>query len=330
MAWGDSVRNFVSAPIRGIGGAIGSAWSSAGNALQDRTWGVPNAQPQRPDLRPPSLGSYGGPGSYGNYGQAFNAALGMSHAQMAPIRSGLSSAYQQMQHQAGLTGQQFDLQGRGLNANYGFDVRSLGLKDEALGVERGGIQRRGGLLEGQLQMANQLRQMLDPEYYARHAEIGRGVENERFRNRAQTRSRGAMGSEGYRFDQNDIIETGNFQMGELYRGFQRDVLGANDRIAQAGESVAANKDALRMLDIQAKQLGVDRDRLASNLELGLQRLGLDRQMSLNELLGRMTSNRVEDQMLGQRIMQAALQATPIYQSANYLPPAVQAALIGRG
>lgn len=313
MGW----RDVLAAPFRGIGSAIQS--------FEDRSWGTPDAKPV--GVTPPGFSSspYQPSGQFAN---AFSGSLAASQARNAPISSILNNQYGLMTRNTNLTGQQFDNTAAGLNANYGFDVRSLGLKQAGMALEKGSTERLGGLLGSRLDMANQMRQFLDPEFAMRDAEARRGTAYEAFKNKAETRGRGAMGSEGFRADQTDIKSRGDFTSEELYRQYQRDVLRANDDIRGAGEAVAQNKDNVRQLDIQAQQLGVDRERLASNLQLGLQRLGLDRQISVNELLQRMGSNRVDYQMLGQRIFQEALQAAPIFQSASYLPPAMQAALGG--
>lgn len=323
MGWGDALGSAFSAPFRLWGGVAGGVKDQ----LQNRTWGTPDAKPLGVTPRP--LGTYTPPAPpRNNFEDSFRAALSGATVRNAPTMSLLNQQYGLLGEQGRLQGQGFDLQGQGLNANYGFDTRSLGVKGESLGLQRGALDRMDPLLRNRLAMMEQLRGMLDPEFNARADEMDRGMRHNLFKNQAENRSRGAIGSEGYRAEAGNIMEERNFGQGELHRGYQRDVLSANDAIERAHEDVYQNKDAKAQLDLQSKQLGIDGERLASNLQLGLQRLGLDRQMSLNELLQRMGSNRVDYQMLGQRIFDAAMNAAPIYQSASYMPPAVQAALRG--
>lgn len=310
MGWGDKIGNALSAPLRWIG---------------DRN--TDDSVAIRPD-RPYSPTNPSGQRFTPGYGDFYSSALAASTANNAPARSGLQSQYGSLQNQFGLTGQQFGVQEQGLRNNASFDQQSLGVRQESLGLDRQGIQRLDPILNAREAMARQLREMLDPEWKQRLGEIERTSEYEKFKSTAETRVRGALGSEGYRADQENIRASSSFEADELYRGYQRSVLSANDAISNAWNDVQKNKDNAKQLDLQAKQLGIDSQRLASNLQLGLQRLGLDRTMSLNEILDRMNSNRIDDQMLGNKILQEALAAAPFFQSASFLPPAMQASLTG--
>lgn len=269
------------------------------------------------------------PGRPNPYAQALQGAKDFATVMHTPAAAGLNQNYTQMGQQYNLALQGYGLSQQQMNANYGFDARSLGVKEAGLGIDRGAIDRLNPLLDSRLQMAQQMRGFLEPELNARTDETWRNMDFEKFKSQAETRSRGAIGSEGFREDTKDIEKKAQFGVDELYRSYQRDVLRANDDIGGAWENIQKNKDAKAQLDLQAQQLGIDRERLASSLQLGLQRLGLDTQMSVNELLQRMNSNRTDYQMLGQKIFDQALQMTPIFQSASYLPPAMQASLIGR-
>lgn len=310
-----------------LGGALGGVVKSLAGSIAR-----PFTQPTRTQITPgQSLGNtYQAtnrppPNPYPGYLAASQAA---ATARNAPLAAGLNQAYTGLGQQMNLTNQQYGNQQAGLNANYGFDSRSLGVKNEALGLDRNALDRQDPQLQSRLQMAQQMRGFLEPELDARNAETWRNMDVDKFRLQAETRSRGAMGSEGYRVDDKDISDKAQFGVDELYRSYQRDVLRANDDITGSWENIQKNKDAKAQLSLQAKQLGIDGERLASSLQLGLQRLGLDQQMSVNELLQRMNSNRTDYQMLGQKIFDQALQMTPIFQSASYLPPAMQASLMG--
>lgn len=284
----------------------------------------------------PFGGMAGGMGGGGGYrpppGYGFQNAYANAQAQNLPVQTQLNNQYGSIQQQSGLQQQQFGLQEQGLNANSGFDNRSLDVRQQQLGLDRSAQGRQDPLLQARLGMAQQARGYLDVFHQGALANIDQSSAYEAFKNKTDARGRGAMGSEGLAMDQQNIGDRAKFArteetFGRL--GYNNRVLNADDDIRSAAENISKNKDNGRQLDIQAKQYGIDRERLASNLQLGMQRLGLDRTMSLNDVFDKLNSNRVDYQMLGQKIMDQALQMTPIFQSANYLPPVMQAALGGK-
>lgn len=317
MGWGNSGIRSLGNPITGawnaIRGGAGSLWHSIGGSLQHTTPATSQAR-ELPGY------SNGLPINY------FKIAQGMAQAQYGPQRQLLADQIANLNRQM-QTGslpelQQYPLEQGHLNANYGLDTRELDLKDQNIGLERQDIAATAGMNTAQISLAEQMRALLDPEYEQQKADIAREAATGRRKTTSGAIGRGALGSEGFSGDISDINLGEQSAMKNAEIGFNRNAMQGDYAIAEAKDRKRQTEQRNSRLDLEAKQLGVDRDRLKENLDYGLKRLGLDKQITWQKLTDMLNSKRLEDQVLAQNIFKQALQYAPVLQGMPTLPPAL--------
>lgn len=280
-------QSFENIPYVGTGGA---------NQFLDRV-GIPGGSSPQPPAP-----SYGTPPSYDPNTNYYGlAALYTAQNQYAPQRALQQQIIDQAAGRLNPNSPEmasFGLDRSHLNTNYGLDSRLLGIQQQALGVDQAANNRQSGFIEGNRS--------------ADVNEMNRKAAYDQFNQRDQAIAHGAAGSEGYRQD------LANTEAGRAYD------VGRTDRTA--AEEQAKVRDRTKTLNLQAAKLGIDADRLKSELQYGLDRLGLSQSITTDDLTDKLNSARMQDQVFAQQIFDRALQLTPIYQQMQFLPPGYQAAL----
>lgn len=171
-----------------------------------------------------------------------------------------------------------------LNQDYQTGLAKLGLQDQSLDVQREALARQPGYLGTLHDLANQA-------YNQQAATNLRGLNS-------QATAAGSYTSIGAGEGRNDIAT-------QLANQLSR-----SD--TQYNEQLATVADQNKMLDLQAQNLGLDRTQLKTDLDRGLDRLGLSTTLSVSDLLTKLNSSNIEDQMLAQQIFNAALGSSDYY------------------
>lgn len=171
-----------------------------------------------------------------------------------------------------------------LNQDYQTGLAKLGLQDQSLDVQRAALARQPGYLSTLHDLANQsFNQQADTSL--------RGLNS-------QATAAGSYTSIGAGEGRSDIA---NQLANQLSRSD-----------TQYNEQIASVADQNKMLDLQAQNLGLDRTQLKTDLDRGLDRLGLSTTLSISDLLTKLNSSNIEDQMLAQQIFNAALGSSDYY------------------
>lgn len=305
----------------GLGAGLGAVGRGIGNAFRGDGEQASSQATQLPGY------FSGGPRSGLPIQQSdyYNVASGMAsayfgedskriNAEMGRLRNRMAGADPRL----GL----LDSQSSQLRDNAGFDRRSLGLKEQGMGFDRAELGRLDPLLEAREQLAAQFRAMLDPERIDRDAQIKRDYERDRTRMASDATGRGATMSRGYERERGWLDEDKDTSMRESGRRYERDVLGADQDMKEAHEARQKNRDRKNRLELEAAQLGIDRERLESELKYGLGRIGLSKQMTVQDLTDLLMSKSAEEAALGRAIQDRIMQTLPILQSMPTLPPSM--------
>lgn len=83
------------------------------------------------------------------------------------------------------------------------------------------------------------------------------------------------------------------------------------------EQQAKLEDRNKILDIKAKEYGIDKGKISANLQQGLQKLGLDQYMDVSRLLDEMNSTDLNRQAIATQIFRDAMTYSDFF---TVLPP----------
>lgn len=289
-----------------------SGWDQYTRDAQMGTLGGGTQSTQSPPLYSVQPASFQGPGQdttpFGytpNYGvtdpyqsQEFQREYGLQQGlnagqvQAGPQFALNQNTREQLAQQLALGNAQYGQEVGFANQDYQTSLARLGLQGQQLGVQRGALGRQPEYLSTLHGLTNQsLQQSADSSL--RHLN-------------SDATARGAYTSIGVNADRSDI----SAQLANQ--------LGRSD--TQYNEQVASLADQNKMLDLQASNLGLDRQQLKTELERGLSRLGLQNQLSIADLTAKINSSNIEDQMIAQQIFNAAIQNSDYY--SQFYPGAV--------
>jgi hypothetical protein len=185
-----------------------------------------------------------------------------------------------------------------LNDQYQNALAGLGLQNQGIDVTQAGNLRTIDYYNHLQDLASQLL----------------GVNQEDTKNAATTATRnvnssatarGAFNAPGTGWQRDDIQSDLASTLQQLQLGYDKESAGYSEGISNLYEQN-------QMLDLQAQQLGLNSDQLRTQLDMGLARLGLDTTLSINDLMGKLASGSVQDQMLANQIFMAALQGSDYF------------------
>lgn len=118
--------------------------------------------------------------------------------------------------------------------------------------------------------------------------------------------RGAMSAPGFKRTMGDIqTELANqlSGIGQQREGYR---LGALEQQVGRKEQQAKLEDRNKILDIKAKEYGVDKAKISANLQQGLAKLGLNQYMDVNTLLDELNSTDLNRQAIATQIFRDAM------------------------
>lgn len=214
----------------------------------------------------------------------FNQALGAGQIQAGPQLAMNQNTREQLANQVSAQQASLLAQTGFLNQDYQTGLAKLDNQSAGIDVQRQALARQPGYLSTLHDLANQS--------YQQSADVARrGLDSE-------ATARGAFTSIGVNQGRSDIVT-------QLTNQLQR-----SD--TQYNEQIASLADQNKMLDLQANNLGLDRQALKTELERGLDRLNLNSIMSIGDLLTKLNSTNIEDQMIAQQIFNSALGASDYY------------------
>lgn len=188
-------------------------------------------------------------------------------------------------------------------ADYNTGLSRLGLQEEKLGFDRNALGRQSPLSDTLHRLALESIGLGETSANQSADRAKRGA-------MSSAVTRGATSSPGIRTDLTDIqTQLENQLMGYGINRQEEDV--------RFNEQRASLADQNKVLDLQSRELNMSRDQLKTELDRGLDRLGLSTAMTVADLTGKMQSSAIEDQVLAQQIFNAALQSSDYY--AQFYP-----------
>lgn len=237
--------------------------------------------------------TYANQQSYG-----LSQALNAGQIQAAPQFAQNQSFRDQIANQLSLTNASQQQESGYLNQDYQTGLAQNDLQQSSLGIQRGALSRQSPLSGTLHDLALQgiglgergANQQAD---IARRGALSSAV------------TRGAVSSPGLRQDYSDIAN----QLANQVQGYG--IQRGQENVTFA-EKQAQLKDQNATLDLQAKSLNLSRDQLKTELDRGIDRLGLSTALTTADLLGKMNSSNIDDQVLAQQIFNAAIQNSDYY------------------
>lgn len=275
-----------------------------------RTQGVPSLNGQGY-----SAGSYGSPEydwagyargmqrryqmnpHYGNYAppSPYQQNVDLFTRQFAPDLANFSTQGQLLGNRMDLTLAQQALSGGQLRQQFGFDLAGLGLDRQGLGIQANAA-RRG------LRFTRREEQIMRDQLANSQSQANSQAEGQTWNARSDATAAGAMTAPGIRHDLGQIYGNLVLTREANQLGFDRDLLGLRERRGSL-------RDTLRNTRLEAQRLGLREDELRAGLRNGLRQLRLDTSMSVNDILGGLSSNNAQQAALMRQILEMALRAT---------------------
>lgn len=212
-----------------------------------------------------------------------------------------------------------------LNQNAALDKQKLNLGPQYDQVERDAIARQLAGLDEQgklafLGLGNQFK-----GFDLQTLQAWQNAAKNQTAARSDATVRGAMTSRGIGRTMGDIQKDLANQVTGI--GIQREgaVLGAQEGDLNRKEQAARLQDRNKILDIKAKEYGVDAAKINASLQQGIQKLGLDQFMDVNQLLDALNSTDMERQAIATQIFRDAMTYSDMFtvmqpQSPGFTPP----------
>jgi hypothetical protein len=221
------------------------------------------------------------------------------------------------------SGAQRDWGSRWMNTEYGVDRRLLDLDVYGNKIDQAAAARTlapGGLFDVRQGDINTRRQLLARElanqmrgFDIDYTEAGQqGRRNVRQRTSEAT-VRGSLQAPGTREAMQDIYRDlyntiGRIDVGRegARIGNERSVSGLGVEEAGLKEDRAQTRDRQAKLNLEAQRLGISGEQLRNNLNKGLEKLGIDYAMNVNDVITAMNSTSAEERAKGEQIYRMAL------------------------
>lgn len=238
------------------------------------------------------------------YGGEYQGLYGQLNTGRA--RQGFNNTWNQQQQ--GYAQNDYNLNMRG-NA---LDSQNIGLQRESLGIDAGGAQRDTAYYQNLLGMMPQYRGLANDSYQNTLQKLILAGETERRGINSDATGRGAWFApmRGANIaDSTRSQELGSQAAGTAYQGdlmgLQEKELGLGRNFGGAQDSQAKIAIAQRGLDIDAQRLGITADRYKADLQKGLDQLGYQNFMSLEDLYALENSTDAKSKQLAAQIKQQA-------------------------
>lgn len=235
---------------------------------------------------------------------------------------------------AGLQQQQGQLQGQLGTTQAGYDLaRQAAMNDAAvqtakinLGPQYDAIARQGNLRQiAGLDTADNIAfRMLGNQFQGldlQKLQSWQGAGRAQWTNRSDATAKGAVGSVGYNKRMTNIQQDLANQLQGIEINRSQDTLQAQQGQNDRREQQAKLRDANAVLDVKAKEYGLDRQAVQTNLQNGLARLGIENNVSVNQILDMMSSNDINQRALGEQIFRQGMEYSNFFTTLpqNTLP-----------
>ena len=230
---------------------------------------------------------------------------------------------------SGLNSQSRALDARALRGDYSSDMARLGIKSSDLDLDRAnnalrleglGIDRREN--ESDREFIGRLRDIASRQFTSDSNRISFEGQDQARQIKSQYLTNGALFAPGHRYEQGaNYLRTLNDLEGrrlaneEQMAGFDNREQGTRFKEERIGLSERELGIANQRLDLMAQNLGIDRDTLARNLQIGLERLGLAGQVDAFQLLAQTAGT---NEQVGQAKMESVNRAIQLLSQAAAL------------
>jgi hypothetical protein len=185
-----------------------------------------------------------------------------------------------------------------LNQDYQTGLQRNDLAQQGNQIDIGANARQPGYLTALHNIAGQQYDL------TRQGQQGQADINQRALE-AQLTGRGAFTSVGGQQGRYDIAQN-------LIRGLQGTNLQQQGETTRFNEGMAQTQDQKQKLDLAAQGLGIDRNQLGTELQRGLDRLNLSTGTTVADLMNKVNSSNLQDQALGRKIFNDALNSSDYY------------------
>lgn len=208
--------------------------------------------------------------------------------------------------QLGATQAQYDLARQGLQSGAANDLAKINLGPEYDAIQRGANARGLEGLNAQDKLAWEALGNQFEGFDLRTLQSWQNAGRNQFATKSEATPRGSVGSVGYKQKMTGIQQDLANQLTGI--GIDKDsaVFGAREAAMGRTEQKAKINDNNAMLDIKAKEYGIDRAQVESNLQQGLAKLGIDQTASVGQIMDMLASNDVQQRALGEQIFRDAI------------------------
>lgn len=212
-----------------------------------------------------------------------------------------------------------------LNQNAALDQQKLNLGPQYDAVTRQAIARQLAGLDEQgrlafLGLGNQFK-----GFDLQTLQAQQGADRNKIAVRSDATVRGAMSGRGINRTYGNIAQDLANQLTGIGINKEGAIINAQEGDLSRKEQAAKLQDQNKMLDIKAKEYGVDRAKIQASLQQGIAKLGLDQFMDVSQLLDALNSNDMERQAIATQIFRDAMAYSDMFtvmspQSPAFTPP----------
>jgi len=274
----------------------------------------------------------------------FNDNLGLYSSYYAPTMTGYQNQANGINGQLGALGAGYGSAMAGLQGQYNSQLGQNNLAIQSIGVDQNAIPRQQQYYDqlfgvdrekynNNLGYQNQLRGFSTRDYNSTVDQLLNQANQINYTADKGIRKvgsdatvAGSFTSQGTKQGVADVnadrgfgLENNNQQGIQAKTGYERDQAGITNTINNLtsdfktsglnhDEQIARLSDRQQQLGIQAQQLGLKSDELASGLQSGLAKLGIEQALNVGQLMDALYGNNAQQQQLAQKIIQAALGA----------------------
>lgn len=227
---------------------------------------------------------------------------GLAGPQMAQLQQ-QAGMYQ---GQLGTTQAGYDMAKQAAQAGADAQIAKINLGPEYDAISRAANNRQIAGLDAQDKLAWEALGNQFEGFDLRNLQAWQAAQRGQWANRSDATGKGSVGSVGYNRRMGSIQEDLANQITGI--GIDKDsaVFAARDAAMGRTEQKAKLNDQNAMLDIKAKEYGIDKQQVQANLQQGLAKLGIDNVASVNQIMDMLASNDVQQRALGEQIFRDAM------------------------
>ena len=293
-------------------GAAQEAGQTAGDLFDSVTQQTPTPTSQLPASYPGIAGAVGTVGEQGHYNAAAQQAQNYGNVIFGPDQNAINYQEHSLNQQGILDAMQAALGRQDLHNTYGtssarLDLQGnelgiasqqLALKNQGLGIDRRGLQNQGKYL-------GQMAGIHDRDLASKIDQYERDLATDQRTTTSDATSRGGYFSPFHRLDLADnyanalsgMSSAARHREGQQY-AYDKDMANIgldHERLDLGYQDIGLSE---QQLDNQAAELGISRDELNNSLQQGLAQLGLDQQISGQQLADALFGNQNAAEQLG--------------------------------